>query len=397
MQQPLNINRKRVTSIDLLRGLIMIIMALDHVRDYFHNGAYLYDPLDLDKASVPLFFTRWITHFCAPIFTFLAGTSAFFMSQRKTKKELSIFLLTRGLWLILLELTVVNFGWNFDISFTNIYFITIWQLGISMIVLAALIHLPKKLIVIIGLVLVFGHNLLDNVHVAGNTLPAFGWALLHDQAFFSWHGHNVLVGYPVLPWIGIIALGYSIGNLYAPAFDAAKRKKILLMLGGGAIILFILLRFINMYGDPHPWTHQPTAVYTFLSFLKVNKYPPSLLYALITLGSAMLFLAVTENASNKITKIISVYGRVPMFYYLLHIFIIHLATLTAAGLFTAFSWHVWILKEPLWFTKTLVGYGFSLGVVYLVWIAVVAGAYPLCKWYDNYKTNHKEKWWLSYL
>jgi uncharacterized membrane protein len=361
------------------------------------QGAYVYDPLDLDKTSVALFFTRWITHYCAPVFMFLAGTSAFFMGQRKTKKELSVFLITRGLWLIFLELTVVNFGWNFDIGFSNIYFITIWALGLSMIVLAGLIHLPKMLILVIGMVIVFGHNLFDTVHVTGNSLPAFGWALLHDQAFFSWQGHHVLVGYPVLPWIGIMALGYCLGNLYTTVFTAAKRKKILLMLGGGAVALFILLRFINVYGDPHPWTQQPTAMYTFLSFLKVNKYPPSLLYTLITLGPAILFLAVTENAGNKVSKIISVYGRVPMFYYLLHIFIIHITTLAAAGLFTTFSWHVWILKEPLWFTKTLVGYGFSLGVVYLVWIAIVAGVYPLCKWYDGYKTNNKQKWWLSYL
>ena len=266
-----------------------------------------------------------------------------------------------------------------------------------MIVLAGLIHLPKIIILIIGIVVVFGHNIFDNVHVAGNNLPAFGWALLHDQVFFSWQGKNVLVGYPLLPWIGIMALGYCLGNLFTPAFTAERRKKILLMLGAGTIALFVLLRFINVYGDPHPWSQQPTGMYTFLSFINVNKYPPSLLYTLMTLGSALLFLAFTENSNSKISKIVSVYGRVPMFYYLLHIFIIHLVTLAAAGLFTTFSWHVWILKEPLWFTKTLVGYGFSLGVVYLVWIAIVAGVYPLCKWYDKYKTSHKEKWWLSYL
>jgi uncharacterized membrane protein len=397
MQPSTNLVKSRIGSIDLLRGLVMIIMALDHVRDYFHEGAYVYDPLDLDKASVALFFTRWITHFCAPVFMFLAGTSAFFIGQRKTKKEVSVFLITRGLWLIFLELTVVNFGWNFDISFTNIYFITIWALGVSMIVLAGLIHLPKRIIFITGIIVVFGHNVLDSVDVTGNNLPAFGWGLLHKQSFFSWQGKNVLVGYPVLPWIGIMALGYCMGNLFTPAFTAERRKKILLLLGTGAIALFVLLRFINVYGDPHPWSSQPTGMYTFLSFIKVNKYPPSLLYTLMTLGAALLFLALTENSSNKIAKIVSVYGRVPMFYYLLHIFIIHITTMAAAGLFTTFSWHVWILKEPLWFTKTLVGYGFSLGVVYLVWIAIVAGVYPLCKWYDRYKTNNKQKWWLSYL
>jgi hypothetical protein len=194
-----------------------------------------------------------------------------------------------------------------------------------------------------------------------------------------------------------MALGYCLGNLYTPVFSAAKRKKMLLLLGSSAIVLFILLRLLNVYGDPHPWSHQPTAMYTFLSFINVNKYPPSLLYALMTLGSALLFLAITENANNAVVKVVSIYGRVPMFYYLLHIFIIHIATLAAAGLFTTFSWHVWILKEPLWFTKTLVGYGFSLGAVYLIWLAIVIGVFPLCKWYDKYKTNHKEKWWLSYL
>ncbi len=397
MQPSLTINQKRITSIDLLRGIVMIIMALDHVRDYFHAGAYLYDPLDLDKTSVALFFTRWITHFCAPVFVFLAGTSAFLVGRRKTKKELSIFLLTRGLWLILLELTLINFEWNFDISFTNIYFIVIWALGISMIVLAGLIHLPYKLILLIGIILVAGHNLLDNIHVPGNNLRAFGWALLHDQNFFSWNGKNVLVGYPIIPWIGIMALGYCLGSLYIPAFSAEKRKKILLIIGVSAIALFIVIRFLNSYGDPSPWSYQRSSFYTFLSFIKASKYPPSLLYALITLGSAIVFLALAENIKNQLSKVISVYGRVPMFYYILHIFIIHLSTMLAAELFTNFSWRVWILKEPLWFTESLKGYGFSLLIVYLVWLAIVIGVYPLCKWYDRYKQSHKEKWWLSYL
>ncbi|MCW3119832.1 MAG: hypothetical protein JWM28_3914 [Chitinophagaceae bacterium] len=396
MQQPLTA-KKRIASIDLLRGSVMIIMALDHVRDYFHAGAYLYDPLDLDKTSVALFFTRWITNFCAPVFMFLAGTSAFLVGQRKSKKELSLFLLKRGLWLIFLELVLFDFAWNFDISFTNIYFIVIWALGFSMIALAGLIHLPKKLILLIAIVLVAGHNLLDNIHVPGNTLKAFGWSLLHEENFFDWHGRNILVGYPVIPWIGIMALGYCMGTLYTPAFSAEKRKKILLVMGVAAIVLFIVIRFINMYGDPHPWSHQPSSMYTFFSFLKVNKYPPSLLYTLMTLGPAMLFLAFTENANTSVSRVVSIYGRVPMFYYIIHIFLIHLGTLLAAPLFTNFSWKIWILKEPLWFTQTLKGYGFSLGIVYLVWLSIVIAVYPLCKWYDNYKTSHKEKWWLSYL
>ena len=387
----------RISSIDFLRGIVMIIMALDHVRDYFHTGAFLYDPLDLEKTNTALFFTRWITHFCAPVFVFLAGTSAFLVGQRKTKKELSLFLFKRGLWLILLELTLINFEWNFDITFTNIYFIVIWALGISMIVLAGLIYLPYKLILLIGVVLVAGHNLLDNIHVTGNNLPAFGWALLHDQNFFTWNGKNILVGYPVLPWIGVMALGYCIGILYTAAFSPEKRKKMLLSIGGSAIGLFIIIRLINVYGDPSPWTHQQSTFHTFLSFIKTTKYPPSLLYILMTLGPAILFLAFTENIKNSMSRVISVYGRVPMFYYVLHIFLIHLFTMVAAELFTNYSWKDWLLKQPLWFAEDLKGYGFSLGIVYLVWLAIVIGVYPLCKWYDKYKTNHKEKWWLSYM
>ena len=396
-QQPVLISQKRINSIDLLRGLVMIIMALDHVRDYFHTGAFLYDPLDLDKTSVTLFFTRWITHFCAPVFMFLAGTSAFLVGQKKTRKALSLFLFKRGLWLVLLELTLINFGWNFDIAFTNIYFIVIWALGISMIVLAGLIYLHYKLILLIGVVLVAGHDLLDNIHVPGNNLPAFGWALLHDQNFFSWQGKNILVGYPVLPWIGVMALGYCLGILYTNAYSAEKRKKMLLIIGSSAIVLFIMIRGTNFYGDPSHSSHQQTAFYTFLSFIKTTKYPPSLLYILMTLGPAILFLAFTEKATNGFAKIISVYGRVPMFYYVVHIFLIHIFAMVAAGLFTDFDWKVWILKQPLWFAEDLKGYGFSLGIVYLVWLAIVIGLYPLCKWYDKYKTNHKEKWWLSYL
>ena len=394
---PTSLTKKRIGSIDLLRGLVMIIMALDHVRDYFHSGAFQFDPLDLEKTDGILFFTRWITHFCAPVFMFLAGTSAFLVGQKKSKKELSLFLLKRGIWLVLLELTVINFGWNFDIAFHNIYFIVIWALGISMILLAGLIHLPKTLILIFGIVLITGHNLLDNFHVEGNNLKAFGWALLHEMNFFSWQGKNILVGYPILPWIGVMALGYCFGSLYTSEFSPEKRKRLLLLIGGSAVALFVLIRLVNAYGDPFPWNRQPSTFYTFLSFIKANKYPPSLLYILMTLGPSILFLALAENVNNAASKFVSVYGRVPMFYYVLHIFLLHLMAMAAAGFFTDHSWNIFILKQPLWFTEDLKGYGFSLGVVYIVWTIVVIALYPLCKWYDRYKMNHKEKWWLSYL
>ena len=395
--QTIHTNNQRIYAVDFLRGAVMVIMALDHVRDYFHAGAFMYDPLDLEKTTPVLFFTRWITHFCAPVFMFLAGTSAFFISQRKNKKQLSLFLLKRGLWLILLELTVILFAWNFDIAFSNIYFIVIWALGVSMIFLAGLIHLPLKAILFIGFILVAGHNLLDGIHVTGNTLAAFGWAILHEQSFFTWAGRNYLVGYPVIPWVGVMALGYCFGTLYSSGYTAKRRKKWLMAIGSMAILLFIIIRYTNIYGDPSHWKTQSSSLNTFFDFINVNKYPPSLLYCLVTLGPAILFLAFTERINNAFSKIISVYGRVPMFYYIIHIFFVHLATMVAAGLFTDFSWKVWLLKEPLWFAQTLKGYGFSLGVVYLVWAGIVISLYPLCKWYDKYKTNHKEKWWLSYL
>ncbi|MGZ3763139.1 MAG: DUF1624 domain-containing protein [Mucilaginibacter sp.] len=391
------ITKYRITSIDFLRGTIMIIMALDHVRDYLFAGSFLYDPLDLAKTSGILFFTRWITHFCAPIFMLLAGTSAYLIRQKKTKKELSVFLIKRGLWLIFLEMIVVNFGWNFNIMFPMFLFITIWALGVSMIVLAALIHLPKKWLLPVCLIIVAGHNLLDNVHIAGNSLSAFGWSLLHDQQAFTWHKEILLVGYPLVPWIGVMPLGYCLGAWYATDYNPVKRKKNLLLLGAGAIILFIVLRYSNVYGDPSKWSVQQNGFFTFLSFIRVTKYPPSLLYLLMTLGTACLFLSFTEKLKGAVVNIVSVYGRVPMFYYLIHIYVIHIIAMVASAFTPGQNWKIWMLDQPIWFTTTLKGYGFSLPVSYLVWLGIVVALYPLCKRYDAYKQANKGKWWLSYL
>jgi len=273
MNPTATITKNRITSIDFLRGTIMIIMALDHVRDYLFRESFYFDPLNLDKTTGAIFFTRWITHFCAPIFLLLTGTSAYLVGQRKSKKELSAFLVKRGVWLILLELIVTNFGWNFNIAFPMVFFITLWALGWSMILLGGLIYLQPKWILAISVILIAGHNLLDSIHVAGNTLPAFGWALLHDQQFFTWHGEQLLVGYPLIPFIAITPLGYCLGQLYTSSYDPKKRKKILLQLGGLAFLAFVLLRWSNVYGDPVKWTTQKDAFFTFLSFLDVNKYP----------------------------------------------------------------------------------------------------------------------------
>lgn len=392
-----SIPKTRIQSIDLLRGLIMIIMALDHARDYFHADAFLYNPLDLEKTTPILFFTRWITHLCAPLFMFLAGTSAFFIGQKKTKTELSLFLLKRGLWLVFLELIVVNFGWGFNGSFPFFMSGPIWALGFSMIILGALIYLPKNIIFILSLITIIGHNLLDNIHFPGNNLGSFSWALLHEQNIFSWQGEQFLAGYPIIPWFAVMAMGYIFGQFYTQEFNSEKRKKNLLMIGLSLIGAFIAIRFVNIYGDPVPWTIQDNPFYTFLSFMTVNKYPPSFLYILITIGIGILFLAFSEKWKGKLVAIITVYGRVPMFYYIIHIYLIHLLAMICSELFTNVSWQNWILRKPLWFDDDLKGSGFSLTVVYLVWIFVVVALYPICKKYDAYKQSHKEKWWLSYL
>jgi len=286
---------KRILSIDLLRGIVMIIMALDHVRDYFHYTAFFYDPLDLSKTSVAIFLTRLVTHFCAPIFMLLTGTSAFLVGERKGTKALSKFLFTRGLFLIVLELTVINFAWNFNIHFPEFDFLVLWSLGISMIALSGMIYLPKKIILAIGILLIAGHNLFDNVHIAGDGADAFVWSLLHDPGFFTYAGKNYYILFPMMPWVGIILLGYSLGGLYAKNADAGKRKKTLWWLGLTAIALFMIIRFINIYGDPSHWSKQPSFIYTVLSFINVSKYPPSLLYTLLTIGPALIFLALSET------------------------------------------------------------------------------------------------------
>jgi len=375
----------------------MIIMALDHTRDYFHADAFIYDPLDLEKTTVLLYFTRWITHFCAPIFILLAGSSAFISGQRKTKKELAVFLLKRGIWLIILEQTIVNFGWFFNIHFNFFIFGVIWVLGLCMIILAGLIFLPRKIIGLIGLVMVFGHNLLDSIHMPGNNFSGFLWGMLHDRKIFTIGQIQIGEAYHLIPWSGVMALGYCLGGIFANGYNAGRRKKILLLLGSACLLLFVINRGINVYGNMYPWNSQSSSLLTFLSFINISKYPPSLDYLLLTEGFAFLFLALTENISNGFTRFISVYGRVPLFYYVLHIYLIHLVGILAAVV-SGYKWtdmtgfNSWISGVP-----SLQGYGFSLGLVFLIWISIVLLLYPLCKWYDRYKSTHRDKWWLSYL
>jgi uncharacterized membrane protein len=390
------IKPRRVESIDLLRGTVMIIMALDHVRDYFHGSAYLFDPTDLDHTSAPIFLTRWITHYCAPIFVFLAGISAYLYGAKRSRPELSFFLLTRGIWLVLAECLIITLGWTFNPTYHLIILQVIWAIGVSMIILSAMIWLDKRLILLAGILLIFAHNLLDTVHVPGGGTSSFFWSLLHERSAFNFGYFTVLVGYPILPWLGIMATGYCFGGLYATGYDPAKRRKTLLYLGLGAIVLFIGLRAGNFYGEAAHWSGQKNAVFSILSFVKTSKYPPSLLYILMTLGPALIFLSLAEKPLNALTAKIAVFGRVPMFFYLAHIALVHGLAIIGAVI-TGHKWTdmvvtTWVTDQP-----ELKGYGFSLLTVYIIWIGVILILYPFCKWFDRYKRAHQStQKWLSY-
>lgn len=397
METTLSTNKKRIESIDLLRGLVMIIMALDHTRDYFHIDAFTGDPLNPETTTPALYFTRWITHFCAPTFVFLSGLSAWLQHQRKTTKELSLFLITRGLWLILMELTIISFGVLGDIYFGNFLLQTIWAIGISMVILGLFIWLPFKIILAIGLLIVLGHNALDFAERSRQGNVPVWWGILHRPTFIPLGGGRTLAFfYPFLPWAGLMMLGYCCGKLFT-TMEAVRRNKILLWTGIGLLLFFILLRASNLYGDPGQWDQRETGLQTFFAFMNVQKYPPSLLFMSATIGGALIFLAVVKNTHGRLAKIVTVYGRVPFFYFVVHFYLLHIISILV------FLSRGHTLKEgaegipgfPFKFAAP--GEGYSLIVVYGIWIAVVIALYPLCKWFDNYKMKHKEKKWLSYL
>lgn len=387
------INKPRIESIDLLKGLAMVIMALDHVRDYFHYSAFFFAPADPTQTTLPIFFTRWITHFCAPAFSFLAGTSAYMVGKRKTKNELAGFLLKRGLWLVFIELTIVGFGWFFDVHFGILALLTIWSLGISMIFLAGLIYLPINYILIFSVALIFGHNLLDTIHLPGNMY----WSMLHEQSFFKLNNNRLLLaGYPIIPWIAVMSLGYYFGRFYEKSYDGNQRKKLFNTIGTIALALFVVLRYTNFYGDSKLFTHYGSFSKDLVSFLDPRKYPPSLLYLLMTLGVAFLILANSEKWKGKLVNFFCTFGRVPFFYYIIHTYLIHLLAMLFAQL-TGFGWSNMILTTWIGLVPGLKGYGVSLWAVYVIWIGIIFFLYPICKKYDIYKQNHKDKWWLSYL
>ncbi|GAA3618541.1 DUF1624 domain-containing protein [Flavivirga jejuensis] len=393
----MEIKTSRIESIDILRGVVMVIMVLDHVRDFFHFGAFSSNPTNLDTTTPFLFFTRFITHYCAPVFVFLAGTSAFLYGTTKSRPELFKFLLTRGLWLILLEIVLNNFLWWFDITYSFIVLQVIWAIGLSMIFLSFLIYLPKRIVLIIGIILVAGHNALDGITVQGTSFKSIIWYILHQQQFIPVNStRSIVFAYPIIPWIGVMALGFCFGSFYKKDFNVAVRKKWLAIIGIGAIALFFILRGLNVYGDLVPWSTQDTTTKTILSFFKVSKYPPSLVYILITIGPSLLFLYGIETVKNKISDFFLVFGRVPLFYYFLHVFVVH--TLAIIGLLIfGRNWKDMILSSNAFSNSNFANYGYSLFIVYLVWIGVVILLYFPSKKYMIYKASNKDKWWLSYL
>lgn len=390
--------KPRIDNLDLLRGIVMVIMALDHVRDFFHYGMLFGpDPTDMATTTPVLFFTRWITHYCAPIFVFLAGTSAFLYGRTRSTAQLSRFLWTRGLWMIFVELVIVGFGWEFDPLFRLNILGVFWAIGVSMLALSVLVHLPYRVVLFVGIAIVGLHNLLDHVPIPMTGTWGILFNFLHRESFLPYgEGRMLFIVYPVLPWIGTMALGYGLGRLYSPEVSSEQRKRSLLRLGFGAVLFFIGVRALNGYGDLKPWVDQPTAMFDLLSFLNTTKYPPSLLYLCMTLGPALLFLGLTEGRSLKWGDRIIVFGRVPFFYYMLHIYLIH-ALAIVAMVMQGFPWTDGILEPSVPGSGLLADHGFPLWVVYLVWIAVVTALYFPCRWYACYRAKNKEKWWLSYL
>jgi uncharacterized membrane protein len=389
--------KQRIQSIDILRGFVMLIMAIDHARDFFHITAFTDSPTNLATTTPQLFFTRWITHFCAPAFVFLSGTSAFLAGQRRTKKELSKFLITRGLWLVLVENIIMTFAFTFNPLYNLLVWQVIWVIGWSMVILGLLVHTSMKLIIALGVIIVFGHDLIDYIQI-----PKQGTGHVLMSIFFTAFGTQLKYGnqrfvfdlYAIIPWTGVMLLGYGFGKFFAKNYNAIKRRKIILTIGFAVTIFFIVLRLINSYGDPSHWSTQKNGLYTFFSFLNCSKYPPSLCYLSMTIGPALIFLSLIETVQNKFTNILSMYGRVPFFYYVLHFYLIHIICVILFYATGHTSKDIIDVNTPFFFRP--LNFGFNLWIVYAIWLFVIVVLYKPCKWFDNYRKSHRQ-WWLSYL
>jgi uncharacterized membrane protein len=391
---------RRIPSIDIARGFVMIIMALDHTRDYLNLWSRTHSPLDLAVTTPIFFFTRWITHFCAPSFVFLSGVSAaLFLTGSQDPRTARRWLLRRGLILIGVEFTLVNFALSFDPQFRLLLFEVIATIGAGLVLLSQLSRLPLKILLLLALLIVFGHDLLPPDRMAaegGSAMAAVGRFIsslcLSPGSFQLNPQRLVVIAYPVLPWLGIMLTGFAAGRLFEK--PAQERKKLFLWLGLTVLGLFVVFRAVNIYGDPVKWSVQKDTVFTLLSFLNVNKYPPSLLFTLVTAGGLLLVLSAAEQRDNRITRVLLVYGRAPLFYFIVHLYLIHLIMFIVAF---SQGYHFHDLQfGPFQFGHPPTGDGLPLWAVYAIWIGVVIAMYPLCRWYGRYKATHPGKKWLRY-
>jgi uncharacterized membrane protein len=372
--------RNRIDSVDILRGLVMALMALDHTRDFFSGSDF--NPRDVTEPG--LFLTRWVTHLCAPTFILLAGLSAYLYGRGRTTTEISRFLFIRGLWLILLEFTLIRFAWTFNpIFFHNYTAGVIWVIGASMIALAALVYLPRPAIAAIALAMIVGHNLSDGVRADDLVSLRWLWHILHEPGYVHLGDQiKVYILYPLIPWIGFMAAGYLLGPVMQ--IEPKERQRLLLWLGATITLGFVLLRATNLYGDPAPWTVQATPLATMLSFLNCEKYPPSLLYLMMTLGPALILLAAFEHVRGRLAGWLAIFGRVPFYFYVVHIYLIH--ALAVAWAWTA-TGHL-SMQEP--------DVALGLPGIYLDWLLVLVALYPLCRWFAELKARGSA-WWWSYV
>lgn len=372
----------RIVSIDALRGLVILLMLVDHAREFFFIHAQVSDPMDLETTAPALFFSRLAAHLCAPIFVALTGLAAWLYADRQGgASPASGFLLKRGLFLVVLELTVVNFAWTFSLTPDTVYLQVIWAIGLSMIALAVLVHLPRPALIAVGLVIVLGHNLLDPITIAEGQPGHALWAILHDRGFIDlpWGG-QARTSYPVLPWIGVAALGYGIGPWFRLAMP--KRQTRLLLLGLSMLALFAVLRAINLYGEPTPWAVQTTAVQTVMSILNLTKYPPSADFLLLTLGIGAVLLAVLESAPQRVVAAVAVFGGVPLFFYVIHLYGLHLLNIAALRIVGPNQGEVFSVDSVAW--------------VWLLAFVVAVPCWYACHWFSSVKRGSSHRW-MRYL
>jgi uncharacterized membrane protein len=399
---PGSLPANRLSSLDALRGTVMILMAVDHIRDFFDRYSMSNSPTDLSQTSPIMFFTRWITHFCMPVFMFCAGAGAFLWWKRgsKTRRQLSWFLATRAIWFVVLEVVVMNFAYSFNFSAHSlILLLVLYIFGACMLLMAALIHLPLRWLAVLSIAIIALHNLLDPYSAA--QFGRFGWAwhLLHQPGVIMLGSHPAFVVYPILPWIGVMAAGFCFAQVFTFA-DAARRRRITLWLGLSLTAAFLVIRAINIYGDPSRWTTQKSAVFTVLSFLNCTKYPASLDYVLMTIGPALVLLVWYDRLSFSSRNPLIVFGRVPLFYFVLHFYAIHiLLGIMSYIRYGSRTWSFIFHGMPAMGGPSEVyppDFGYPLWVTYVIWICLVAALYPLCNWFAQYKASHRS-WWLSYL